>query len=43
LLERLVSANPAYPQQAGDTALAAVQSRITFWNEVQVSLQEVRP
>ena len=43
LLERLVSADPAYPQQAGDTALAAVQSRITFWNEVQVSLQEVRP
>lgn len=43
LLERLVSANPAYPQQADDTALAAVQSRITFWNEVQVSLQEVHP
>lgn len=43
LLERLVSADPAYPQQAGDTALAAVQSRITFWDEVQVSLQEVHP
>ena len=43
LLERLVSADPTYPPQAHDTALAAVESRITFWNQVRASLQEVHP
>ena len=43
LLERLVSTDPAYPAQAHDTAIAAVQSRITFWDQVRVALQEVQP
>ena len=43
LLERLVTADPAYRQQANDTALAAIESRITFLDEVQASLQEARP
>lgn len=43
LLERLVSADPTFSQQANDTALAAVESRITFWDEVRASLQEVHP
>ncbi|QHF42360.1 mangotoxin biosynthesis-involved protein MgoB [Pseudomonas sp. S35] len=43
LLERLTSADPTYPQQAYEAALAAVESRITFWDEVRASLQEVQP
>ncbi|MFL1480161.1 DUF3050 domain-containing protein [Pseudomonas grimontii] len=43
LLGRLVGADPTYPQQAHDAALAAVESRITFWDEVQAALQEVHP
>lgn len=43
LLERLVRVAPNYPQQANDAALAAVQSRITFWDEVRAALQEVQP
>jgi len=43
LLERLVSADPTYPSQAHDTALAAVESRITFWDQVRAALQEARP
>ncbi|WP_339457444.1 DUF3050 domain-containing protein [Pseudomonas sp. EA_65y_Pfl1_P120] len=43
LLQRLVSADPTYPQQANNAALAAVQSRIAFWDEVQASLREVHP
>ncbi|RDS89030.1 DUF3050 domain-containing protein [Pseudomonas fluorescens] len=43
LLERLVSADPAYPQQAHNAALAAVESRITFWDEVRAALHEVYP
>jgi hypothetical protein len=43
LLERLVSADPDYPRQACDTALAAVQSRLAFWDEVRASLHRVRP
>ncbi len=43
LLERLVGADPAFSQQANEAALAAVETRITFWNEVQASLQEVHP
>lgn len=43
LLARLVGADPTYPQQAHDAALAAVESRITFWDEVQAALQEVYP
>ncbi len=41
LLERLVSADPTFAQQAHDTARAAVESRIMFWDEVRASLQEV--
>ena len=43
LLERLVGADLAFPQQANDAALAAVESRITLWDEVRASLQEVHP
>ena len=43
LLDRLTNADPAYPQQANDAALAAVEGRIALWDEVQGSLQEVRP
>lgn len=43
LLERLASAGPTYPQQANDAALAAVQSRIVFWDELRASLHEVHP
>lgn len=43
LLDRLTSADPTYPQQANDAALAAVQSRLAFWDELQASLQEVHP
>ena len=43
LLERLVGVDPTFPQQAHDTALAAVESRITLWDEVRASLQEVHP
>ncbi|WP_460132418.1 DUF3050 domain-containing protein [Pseudomonas sp. S1_E04] len=43
LLERLAGADPTYPQQANNAALGAVESRITFWDEVQASLREVRP
>ncbi|WP_141064929.1 DUF3050 domain-containing protein [Pseudomonas lactucae] len=43
LLERLVGADPTYPSQADDAALAAVESRIRFWDEVRASLQEARP
>ena len=42
LLQRLVSAGPTYLQQANATALAAVESRIAFLDEVQASLREVR-
>lgn len=43
LLERLISADPAYPQQANAAALGAVESRIRFLDTVHASLQEVRP
>ena len=43
LLERLVNVNPAFAQQANAAAVAAVESRITFWDEVRASLQEVHP
>lgn len=43
LLERLANADPAYPQQANDAALAAVEGRIALWDEVRASLQEVHP
>ncbi|WP_426130673.1 DUF3050 domain-containing protein [Pseudomonas sp. DWP1b1] len=43
LLERLANADPAYPQQANDSALAAVEGRIALWDEVRASLQEVHP
>lgn len=38
LLERLLSADPAYAQQARETALGALQSRVTFWDDLQASL-----
>ena len=43
LLDRLASVDQTYPQQANDAALAAVQSRLAFWDELQASLQEVHP
>jgi hypothetical protein len=43
LLERLLSTHPAYAQQARDTALATLQSRITFWDELWASLRGVHP
>ncbi len=43
LLERLTSADPTYSKQAHDAALAAMESRMAFWDQVQASLQEVRP
>ncbi|WP_253509893.1 DUF3050 domain-containing protein [Pseudomonas rhodesiae] len=43
LLRQLTDAHPTYAQQANETAIVALDSRITFWDEVQVSLQEVRP
>ena len=43
LLNRLVSADPTYPQQAHDAAVAAMQSRVAFWDELRASLQEVHP
>lgn len=43
LLERLVSADPTYPSEADATALAAVESRIAFLDDVLASLQEVQP
>jgi len=43
LLDRLTNADPAYPQQANDAALAAVEGRIALWDEVRASLQEVHP
>lgn len=43
LLERLVSADPTYPQQAEAAALAAVESRIALLDELLASLREGRP
>lgn len=43
LLGRLAGNDPARQQQADEVALAAVESRLTFWNDVQSSLHEVRP
>lgn len=43
LLERLLSTDPSYPQQAHDCALGAMDSRLTFWDQVRAALQEVHP
>ncbi|NWN49141.1 DUF3050 domain-containing protein [Pseudomonas sp. MAFF 301514] len=43
LLERLASADPAYAHQAHEAALAAMEGRSALWDEIQASLQEVRP
>jgi len=43
LLQRLIDADPSRQQQADNAALGAVQSRITFWDDVLASMQEVRP
>jgi hypothetical protein len=42
LLERLVSVEPAYPRQAHDCAVGAVESRLTLWDQVRAALHEVR-
>lgn len=43
LLQRLIGADPLRQRQADSTALGAVERRITFWDGVLASLQEVRP
>ncbi|NVZ73218.1 DUF3050 domain-containing protein [Pseudomonas costantinii] len=43
LLQRLIGADPTRQRQADDIALATVQSRISFWDDVRASLQEVQP
>lgn len=42
LLKRLVGADPIRQKQAGNAALDAVESRITFWDAVLTSMQGVR-
>lgn len=43
LLQRLIGADPVRQRQADDAALAAVQSRLHFWDDVRAALQEVQP
>lgn len=43
LLQRLIGADTARHSQADHVALAAVQSRLSFWDAVRASLQEVQP
>ena len=43
LLQRLIEADPSRQRQADNTALGAVESRITLWDDVLASMQEVRP
>ena len=43
LLQRLIEADPSRQRQADNTALGAVESRITLWHDVLASMQEVRP
>jgi hypothetical protein len=42
LLQRLIGAHPERQQQADDTALGVVQSRISLWDAVLDSIQQVR-
>lgn len=43
LLQRLIGTDPTRQNQATDTALGAVESRLAFWDDVRASLQEVQP
>ena len=43
LLQRLIEADPSRQREADNTALDAVESRITLWDDVLASMQEVRP
>ncbi len=43
LLQRLIGTDSARQSQADEIALAAVQSRLTFWDAVHASLQDVQP
>jgi len=43
LLQRLFEADPSRQRQADNAALGAVESRITLWDDVLASMQEVRP
>lgn len=43
LLTHLIDADPSRQQQADSAALGAVESRITLWDDVLASMQEVRP
>ena len=43
LLQRLIEADPSRQREADNTALGALESRITLWDDVLASMQEVRP
>jgi hypothetical protein len=43
LLQRLIGTDSARQSQADEIALAAVQSRLSFWDAVHASLQDVQP
>ncbi|QHD04367.1 DUF3050 domain-containing protein [Pseudomonas sp. R76] len=43
LLQRLIGTDPARQRQADEMALVAVQSRLSLWDTVRVSLNEVQP
>jgi hypothetical protein len=42
LLQRLIGADPARQRQADCTAFSALESRITFWDDVRTSMQQVQ-
>ncbi|PHN20823.1 DUF3050 domain-containing protein [Pseudomonas sp. ICMP 460] len=43
LLQRLIGADPCRQRQADDIALSALQSRLSFWDDVCASLQVAQP
>ena len=43
VLQSLIGADPLRKQQADSVALEALESRMTFWDDVQTSMQEVHP
>ncbi|AZF02928.1 DUF3050 domain-containing protein [Pseudomonas sp. R5-89-07] len=43
MLQGLIGADPTRQRQADNAALDALESRITFWDDVQASMQEVHP
>ena len=43
LLTHLIDADPSRQRQTDSAALGAVESRITLWDDVLASMQEVRP